>query len=161
MCKQQQTLPAAGCQQLAVNSNTFPDLSNRDEFFHHEFATTEESVHNTLTESSPEIPQQCANDGVDWSSLCKTQKKRAKAKIKNIVSKEDIESATHDKPDLTQPSNNGPDKLAGNLFKDEHQRRKVFKITIDESLISTIQNVIDHQLKIVKLDDEELTSIVN
>ena len=54
----------------------YEDFTNKNEF-------VTEFVPTILTESTPEIPQQCGCIGVDnWSSLSKTQKKRQKAKFK-------------------------------------------------------------------------------
>ena len=112
-----------------------------------------------MDESSPNIPQQCGNNkaGVDWSSLSKTQKKRAKAKIKdkNNVSTDAKDSITKVEP-IVQT------KFSVNPFTEHSLKvQSLPKITINDPLITAIQNIIDHQLGTAKLNQEELTSMVD
>ena len=78
------------------------------------------SDNKVLTDLAPQIPQQCANGGVDWSSLSKTQKKKLKAKIKNNALIEGVNSAFQEENNPIRPTstNNAHLKLVGNPFED-------------------------------------------
>ena len=98
-----------------------------------------------MTIDSTSIPQQCGKQSVeDWSCLNKTQKKRMKAKMKGDCVNKGIKN---DENSVNVPTPLGnTDHKNGNIFAQHEAWMKqipCFKITAKDSLISTIQDVID------------------
>ena len=104
-----------------------------------------ESIEPTMTDPSTIIPHQCGNLSVnDLSSLSKTINKRLKAKSKGKSINKGVKSESKEHTSYNEP-------ISIDLPK----------MNIDDPLIAKIQSKIEHELKIDKLSDEELSSIVD
>lgn len=118
------------------------DLTDKGEFI-------SESMHTIVTKSSPVIPQQCGNkNGVDWSSLSRTQKKKMKAKTKVEDSKDAV---------ITCKTTEELGEMVGNPFAKQYD---LPRLTLHDPLILSLQKIIDEQLGTVKLDDKEVEIII-
>ena len=92
-----------------------------------------------MTESTPAIPQQCGNIGVDWSSLSKTQKKKFKANAKTHRTVPDINPfASHVEVDFNA----------------------LPKMTFNDPLIEMIKNLLDSSFNGCVVHDEEIKSSI-
>ena len=114
---------------------------NKEEFLHesHEF------MEHTITDPSTIIPHQCGNLSVDeQSSLSKTQKKKLKAKAKGKSINKGVKSESKEHTACNEPISTDLPKM-----------------NLDDPLITKVQSIIEQELKIDKLSEEELNSIVD
>ena len=75
--------------EIEIKDQICEDMTNKEEFLY-------ESMHPYLVNTTPIIPHQCGSEGVEWSSLSKTQKKKLKTKTKinvmNTLLNDDVKS---------------------------------------------------------------------
>ena len=118
------------------------DMTNKNIFLYE----SHESIEPTMTDPSTIIPHQCGNLSVnDLSSLSKTINKRLKAKSKGKSINKGVKSESKEHI----------------ISCNEFISIDLPKMNLDEPLIAKFQSIIEHDLKIDKLSEEELSSIVD
>ena len=96
-------------------------------------------MHPSLINTTPIIPQQCGSEGVEWSSLSKTQKKKLKTKAKiNVMNNLLIDDSTIQEGNKKTQSDN-PVK---DCIEKDVTPKPLFKMTFEDPLISVIENVL-------------------
>jgi hypothetical protein len=126
---------------IEIKDQMCEDMTNKEEFLHE----SHESMEHTMTDPSTIIPHQCGNLSVDeYSSLSKTQKKKLKAKSKGKSINKGVKSESKEHTSSKEP-------ISIDLPK----------MNLDDPLIAKVQSIIEHELKIDKLSEEEISSIVD
>ena len=125
-----------------------------------------ESKPTMMIVSTPEVPQQCGNEnGVEWSKLSKTQKKKskAKAKIQNVKQLlNDCDQTSTLKITLQQNDKIDTKELDQHDFTFASMliQKPTINISPEDSLISAIQEVIDKVLGHIKINDDDVVSVL-
>jgi len=81
--------------EIEIKDQIYEDMTNKEEFYN-------ESMHPCLINTTPIIPRQCGTEGVEWSSLSKTQKKKLKTKAKINVMNNLLNDDVKSKQDTVQ-----------------------------------------------------------
>ena len=151
------------CQPMADNiinnvALECPEFVPKEEFIIEQGQQTgdqTESSPTIMTTDSTIIPQQCGNLSVeDWSNLSKTQKKKLKAKSKGKSINKGVKNVEISSKDITPQVN----QLKFNPFNLDPS---LPRITLNDPLINSIQDIIDEELELSKLHDEELVLIID
>jgi hypothetical protein len=124
------------------------DMMNKEEFLY-------ESTPSCLISTTPIIPQQCGKEGVEWSSLSRTQKKNLKTKAKinimnNLLNDESIIQEGNKKTQCDNP-------VKDYVEKDVNSKPIM---TPDDPVISKIKKLLVTVFDECKINDADIINIV-
>jgi len=146
-------------QTKSLNQNEDMDIKCEDWTNKGEFVTESEPTKTTLT--TPAILQQCGKDiqstvynGVEWSNLSQTQKKKIKAKIKIQLITNELKDINLKAPESKSLKTNDPinDHIETNCI--------IPKLIFNDPLVVTIQNLLDLNFNGCTLKKEDIENVI-